>query len=57
MSSFAVTPRSSAYFSALTQETDKKFQKVITSPNQRRDFLQALFADRALEVDDRARGM
>ncbi|KAJ0731382.1 hypothetical protein HanOQP8_Chr07g0251321 [Helianthus annuus] len=57
MPSFTTTPRSSAYFSALTQETDKKLQKVIALPNQRRDFLQALFPDIALEVDDRARGM
>lgn len=55
MPPFAVTPKSSAYFSALTQEIDKKLQKAIGSPNARRDLLQALFADVALEVDDRAR--
>ncbi|PWA38417.1 hypothetical protein CTI12_AA581520 [Artemisia annua] len=55
MPPFAVTPKSSAYFSALTQEIDKKLHKAIGSPNQRRDLLQALFADVALEVDDRAR--
>ncbi|GJR37935.1 hypothetical protein Tco_1213619 [Tanacetum coccineum] len=55
MPPFTVTPKSSAYFSALTQEIDKKLQKAIASPNQRRDLLQALFADVALQVDDRAR--
>nr|XP_043636552.1 uncharacterized protein LOC122607604 [Erigeron canadensis]XP_043636553.1 uncharacterized protein LOC122607604 [Erigeron canadensis] len=57
MSPFAVTAKSSAYFSALTQEIDKKLHKAIASPNQRRDLLQALFADIALEVDDRARAI
>ncbi|KVH94609.1 hypothetical protein Ccrd_003321 [Cynara cardunculus var. scolymus] len=55
MSPFVVTPKSSAYFSALTQEIDKKLRRAIASPTQRRDLLQALFADIALEVDDRAR--
>ncbi|CAI9301145.1 unnamed protein product [Lactuca saligna] len=55
MPPFAITPKSSAYFSALTQEIDKKLHRAIASATQRRDLLQALFADIALEVDDRAR--
>ncbi|XP_052185793.1 uncharacterized protein LOC127797197 isoform X1 [Diospyros lotus] len=47
--------RTSAYLSALTQEIEKKLQRAIASPSQRRDLLQELFADIALEVDDRAR--
>ncbi|KAI3772377.1 hypothetical protein L6452_03562 [Arctium lappa] len=42
-------------FSALTQAIDKKLHKAVASPTQRRDLLQQLFADVALEVDDRAR--
>ncbi|GJV41169.1 hypothetical protein Tco_1419609 [Tanacetum coccineum] len=38
------------------KEIDQKLQKAIASPNQRRDLLQALFAEVALQVDDRARG-
>ncbi|KAL4568461.1 hypothetical protein LXL04_024074 [Taraxacum kok-saghyz] len=56
MPPFAITPKSSGYFSALTQEIDKKLHRAIASATQRRDLLQALFADIALEVDDRARG-
>ncbi|KAI3765146.1 hypothetical protein L2E82_15172 [Cichorium intybus] len=55
MPPFAITPKSTAYFSALTQEIDKKLHKALASATQRRDLLQALFADIALEVDDRAR--
>ncbi|KAI3507777.1 hypothetical protein L1887_22771 [Cichorium endivia] len=55
MPPFAITPKSSAYFSALTQEIDKKLHRALASATQRRDLLQALFADIALEVDDRAR--
>ncbi|KAJ9565242.1 hypothetical protein OSB04_001208 [Centaurea solstitialis] len=55
MPPFAVTPKTSAYFSALTQEIDKKLRRAVASPTQRRDLLQSLFADVALEVDDRAR--
>lgn len=55
MPPFAKTQRSSAYLSALTQEIDKKLHKAIASATQRRDLLQALFADIALEVDERAR--
>ncbi|KAK1408446.1 hypothetical protein QVD17_40225 [Tagetes erecta] len=49
------THKTSAYFSALTQAIDKKLQRALASPTQRRDLLQQLFADIALEVDDRAR--
>ncbi|PON51446.1 K-stimulated pyrophosphate-energized sodium pump protein [Trema orientale] len=49
------TPRSSAYLSALTQEIQKKLQKALASPSQRPNLLQELFADIALEVDDRAK--
>ncbi|GLU11642.1 hypothetical protein SLE2022_283750 [Rubroshorea leprosula] len=49
------TPRSSAYINALTQEIQKKLQRALSSPSQRRNILQELFADIALEVDDRAR--
>nr|GMD22539.1 uncharacterized protein LOC109156365 [Ipomoea batatas] len=49
------TPRNSAYLTALTQEIEKKLQRALTSPSQRRDLLQQLFADIALEVDDRAK--
>ncbi|KAL4568504.1 hypothetical protein LXL04_024118 [Taraxacum kok-saghyz] len=56
MPPFAITPKSSGYFSALTQEIDKKLHRAIASATQRRDLLQALFADIALEVDNRARG-
>nr|XP_016501201.1 PREDICTED: uncharacterized protein LOC107819593 isoform X2 [Nicotiana tabacum] len=47
--------RSSAYLTALTQEIEKKLQRALTSPSQRRNLLQELFADIALEVDDRAK--
>ncbi|KAK4709625.1 hypothetical protein R3W88_030550 [Solanum pinnatisectum] len=49
------TARSSAYLTALTQEIEKKLQRALTSPSQRRNLLQELFADIALEVDDRAK--
>ncbi|GLU02393.1 hypothetical protein SLE2022_196450 [Rubroshorea leprosula] len=51
------TPRSSAYLNALTQEIQKKLQPALQSPSQRRNILQELFADIALEVDDRAKGI
>ncbi|CAI9108050.1 OLC1v1007565C1 [Oldenlandia corymbosa var. corymbosa] len=47
--------RSSAYLTALTQEIEKKLQRALDSPSQRRNLLQQLFTDIALEVDDRAR--
>ncbi|KAI3694595.1 hypothetical protein L1987_77562 [Smallanthus sonchifolius] len=55
MAPLTYTKKSSAYISALTQAIDKKLQKALDSPTQRRDLLQDLFADIALEVDDRAR--
>lgn len=51
----ASTPRCSAYLTALSQEIEKKLQRALDSPSQRRNLLQELFADIALEVDDRAR--
>uniref|UniRef100_A0A6N2LLJ2 Uncharacterized protein n=1 Tax=Salix viminalis TaxID=40686 RepID=A0A6N2LLJ2_SALVM len=48
---------SSAYLNALTLEIEKKLQRALASPTQRRNLLQELFADIALEVDDRARGI
>uniref|UniRef100_A0A5B7ALK5 K-stimulated pyrophosphate-energized sodium pump protein n=1 Tax=Davidia involucrata TaxID=16924 RepID=A0A5B7ALK5_DAVIN len=51
----ASTHRISAYLFALTQEIEKKLQRALASTSQRRNFLQELFADIALEVDDRAR--
>ncbi|KAJ6831094.1 uncharacterized protein M6B38_350280 [Iris pallida] len=47
--------RRSAYLTALTQEIERKLQKALSSQSQRFDLLQQLFADIALEVDDRAR--
>ncbi|PHT68703.1 hypothetical protein T459_28190 [Capsicum annuum] len=55
MASTVSTARSSAYLTALTQEIEKKLQRALTSPSQRRNLLQELFADIALEVDDRAK--
>lgn len=51
----ASTSRSSAYLTALTQEIEKKLQRALASQSQRRSLLQELFADIALEVDDRAK--
>ncbi|KAK1398555.1 K-stimulated pyrophosphate-energized sodium pump protein [Heracleum sosnowskyi] len=55
MSPHTLTPRSSAYLTALTQEIEKKLQRGIASPTLSRNLLQQLFQDIALEVDDRAR--
>ncbi|KAK3206217.1 hypothetical protein Dsin_020263 [Dipteronia sinensis] len=55
MSEASSERRRSAYLNALTQEIEKKLQRAIASPSQRRNLLQELFADIALEVDDRAR--
>ncbi|KAK9157216.1 hypothetical protein Scep_003790 [Stephania cephalantha] len=46
---------SSGYLTALTQEIEKKLQRALTSQSQRINLLQELFADVALEVDERAR--
>ncbi|KAI8013759.1 hypothetical protein LOK49_LG05G01201 [Camellia lanceoleosa] len=47
--------RTSAYLFALSQEIEKKLQRALALPSQRRNLLQELFADIALKVDDRAR--
>nr|GLL31009.1 uncharacterized protein LOC109172590 [Ipomoea trifida] len=49
------SPPSSAYLTALTLEIERKLQRALALPTQRRDLLQELFADIALEVDDRAK--
>ncbi|XP_051113369.1 uncharacterized protein LOC127239318 [Andrographis paniculata] len=49
------TARGSAYLSALAVEIEKKLQRALASASQRRNLLQELFADVALEIDDRAR--
>ncbi|ONI00307.1 hypothetical protein PRUPE_6G081500 [Prunus persica] len=51
------TPRSSAYLDAVTLEIEKKLQRALASPTQRRNLLQELFADIALEIDERAKDM
>ncbi|XVF46492.1 hypothetical protein PTKIN_Ptkin03bG0031200 [Pterospermum kingtungense] len=48
-------PPSSAYLDALSQEIERKLQRALASSSQRRNLLQELFADIALEVDDRAK--
>ncbi|CAL9194114.1 unnamed protein product [Musa hybrid cultivar] len=49
--------RRSTYLAALTLEIERKLQKALISPRQRPELLQQLFADVALEVEDRARDM
>ncbi|XP_077214398.1 K-stimulated pyrophosphate-energized sodium pump protein isoform X1 [Tasmannia lanceolata] len=51
----ASTSQSSAYLTALTIEIEKKLQRALSSPSQRINLLQELFADVALEIDFRAR--
>ncbi|PIN24359.1 hypothetical protein CDL12_02892 [Handroanthus impetiginosus] len=51
----APTARGSAYLTALAVEIEKKLQRALASVSQRRNLLQELFADIALEVDDRAK--
>ncbi|KAK1311590.1 hypothetical protein QJS10_CPA07g00239 [Acorus calamus] len=46
-----------AYLSALTQEIEKKLQRALGSHSQRSVLLQQLFADIALEIDVRAKGI
>ncbi|KAE8697014.1 glycine-rich RNA-binding protein 2 [Hibiscus syriacus] len=48
-------PRSSAYINALSLEIQKKLQRALASSSQRRNLLEELFADIALEIDDRAK--
>ncbi|XP_013715847.2 uncharacterized protein LOC106419577 [Brassica napus] len=54
-SSSSSSPRRSAYLEALTQEIKKKLTRAVVSPAQTRNLLQDLFADIALEVDQRAK--
>ncbi|KAG6417976.1 hypothetical protein SASPL_120173 [Salvia splendens] len=51
----ASTARGPAYLNALAVEIEKKLQRALASATQRRNLLQELFADVALEVDDRAK--
>ncbi|KAH6810468.1 K-stimulated pyrophosphate-energized sodium pump protein [Perilla frutescens var. frutescens] len=51
----ALTPRASAYLGAVALQIEKKLQRALTSPSQSRSLLKELFADIALEVDDRAK--
>ncbi|GAB2235050.1 hypothetical protein Droror1_Dr00004328 [Drosera rotundifolia] len=46
--------RRHSYLTALTFEIEKKLQRALASPSHRVNSLQELFADVALEVDDRA---
>ncbi|XP_050370193.1 uncharacterized protein LOC126788266 [Argentina anserina] len=55
MTHASFTPRSSAYLDALTQEIEKKLQRALASPSLRRNLLQELFTDIALEIDERAK--
>ncbi|KAG4974041.1 hypothetical protein JHK87_030862 [Glycine soja] len=48
-------PRTSAYLDALSQAIHKKLQRALANSSQRRNLLQELFADIALEVDERAK--
>ncbi|KAL9238796.1 hypothetical protein vseg_013173 [Gypsophila vaccaria] len=48
-------PRRLAYLTALSQEIHRKLLRAEESPSLRRNLLQELFADIALEVDDRAK--
>ncbi|XP_041990901.1 uncharacterized protein LOC121741964 isoform X2 [Salvia splendens] len=50
-----LTPRAAAYLGAVALQIQKKLQRALASPSQSRKFLQELFADIALEVDDRAK--
>lgn len=51
----STTPQGSAYLDALALQIQKKLQRALASASQRPDLLQELFADIALEVDDRAK--
>ncbi|KZV26749.1 hypothetical protein F511_20918 [Dorcoceras hygrometricum] len=53
----ASTARGTAYLKALTLEIEKKLQRALATASQRPNLLQELFADVALEVDDRAKDM
>lgn len=47
----------STYLAGLTQEVQRKLQKALSTPLQRAELLQKLFADVALEVDARAQDL
>ncbi|GMJ00790.1 hypothetical protein like AT5G59960 [Hibiscus trionum] len=51
----SLRPRSSAYLNALSLEIEKRLQRALASSSQRRNLLKELFADVALEIDDRAK--
>ncbi|XP_041994243.1 uncharacterized protein LOC121744718 isoform X4 [Salvia splendens] len=53
--SSALTPRTAAYLGAVALQIEKKLQRALGSASQSRNLLQELFADIALEVDDRAK--
>ncbi|XP_028756996.1 uncharacterized protein LOC114716204 isoform X1 [Neltuma alba] len=55
MTGVHASPRSTAYLDALSEAIHKKLQRALASSLQRRNLLQELFADIALEVDDRAK--
>ncbi|XP_004505881.1 uncharacterized protein [Cicer arietinum] len=55
MSDTQSAPRTSGYLDALSQAIHKKLQRALANTSQRRNLLQELFADIALEVDDRAK--
>ncbi|XP_057772269.1 uncharacterized protein LOC130991866 [Salvia miltiorrhiza] len=53
--STVLTPRAAAYLGAVALQIEKKLQRALASASQSRNLLQELFADIALEVDDRAK--
>ncbi|KAG6417578.1 hypothetical protein SASPL_119762 [Salvia splendens] len=54
--SSALTRRAAAYLGAVALQIEKKLQRALASASQSRNLLQELFADIALEVDNRAKG-
>ncbi|KAK4286516.1 hypothetical protein QN277_003062 [Acacia crassicarpa] len=55
MTGVHASPQSTAYLDALSEAIHKKLQRARASSLERCNLLQELFADIALEVDDRAR--
>ncbi|KAI9072401.1 hypothetical protein K1719_045279 [Acacia pycnantha] len=55
MTGVHASPQSTAYLDALSEAIHKKLQRARASSLERRNLLQELFADIALEVDDRAK--
>ncbi|XP_041991447.1 uncharacterized protein LOC121742390 [Salvia splendens] len=53
--SSALTRRAAAYLGAVALQIEKKLQRALASASQSRNLLQELFADIALEVDNRAK--